>query len=1529
MRKIPISALTLVVGAIIQLGAGHVNALCDGTPNGSTEGLEECDDSNLESGDGCSDTCEVEDGFVCNQSADFETSEGTTGVLLGQLGGSSRTPPACPAGDFLIGLSGTFGTSASSSVVLPSVRTVDLICGSFGIDPATGDATQISTNTVTAAFSSAGTLITNEGSWSISCPGNEIVTGVLGNAGAQGNSTSDLRGFNNVGLQCGTLNVTGTTTVVTPGTSIGGAVGDAPAPVEQDSNCGVNEVANGFGTFFGFAIVDGVEVSCVTIKTSLGESVCFESCGNGIIDGSDQCDDAGESATCNADCTRATCGDGVFNNAAGEECDAAGESASCDNDCTLVECGDGNQNISAGEECDDGNNSTGDGCNAACKVERIIEVCGDGIVTANEVCDDGNTTSGDGCSDTCETEPGFVCNLSADPTNCDPLCGDGIIVSGEECDDQNVVDGDGCSTSCTIEPGFVCENQPSECRPTEGCGNGVVDFGEACDDGNVINGDGCSTECVVEPDWYCAPGSPSLCTPIPPCGDGVLSPGEFCDDGNFENGDGCNQFCIVEPGWDCVCENAGSITIDADDLGSTGFVGGFGGSYQGLVDCPAGTVVTGVVLSYMDIVAKGTRAVESMELQCTPTSAGGAGAVIYGGTTVTVPVFDGSGTSAAAESVICPADTYLVGFNATGGAMNATPGDNRGFDCVEALCAPAAIDALQNVTFGTPVAVAAGECGSGIIQQSNSCDEDSFIAGVASFGAVLYDRLDVTCNKADASCNNAPSVCTFTGARECGDGIVDFATGEECDDGNAINGDGCNASCEVESGWGCLTDFVNGTSDCQTFCGDGLVRGAERCDDGNITSGDGCSDLCVVEDDCTCSEASPSACICGGCGNGILEDGESCDDGNLESEDGCSVNCTIEEEWFCDVSVAPSQCTPVPPCGNSALNSGEFCDDGNVASGDGCSENCIIEDGFVCTCENPGGFELGAADTSGTGVMGAIGGTFRGDQECPTGFALTGLTVGYFTASNGNTMVQGIDMQCTEAVADGAGVIGHGAGASIVTAFSGSATPNSTETLACATDEFVIGITGLGGAMNASSSDLRGFDTLSVQCASASISGTTIAFGTPSSVTSAITGSGQVQQGVSCPEGQLIAAVSTHGQVIYDRFEPRCASASVSCLNALSICTELVDCGDGDVTGAEECDDGNNEDGDGCSSICVNEVCGDSIVQQGLDEQCDDGNTEDNDGCSSTCVREVCGDGVTQGALGETCDDGNLEANDGCSPECRLEVCGDGIVQGSEECDSRNEDTQECNADCTLSRCGDGYPNTAAGETCDDGNENNDDFCTNECALNIPDTCGDGIVDAGEECDAGGETADCNVNCTNTACGDGYVNSAANEECDTGDESPSCTDQCTISVCGDSIINTSAGEECDDGNTADIDGCSSTCMIEGCTITNTCDLGDACDNNDDCIGDLSCGDENTCIAADCTVDDSCVEDEACGNTDDCVGDLICGTEGLCAVRGTSETIDTRFEITGGKVFGCAQSTSEGFAFLAFSVVALGRRRRKA
>jgi cysteine-rich repeat protein len=108
-------------------------------------------------------------------------------------------------------------------------------------------------------------------------------------------------------------------------------------------------------------------------------------------------------------------------------------------------------------------------------------------------------------------------------------------------------------------------------------------------------------------------------------------------------------------------------------------------------------------------------------------------------------------------------------------------------------------------------------------------------------------------------------------------------------------------------------------------------------------------------------------------------------------------------------------------------------------------------------------------------------------------------------------------------------------------------------------------------------------------------------------------------------------------------------------------------CGDGIVSGAEECDDGETNDGNAygaCASTCTYAAyCGDGIVNG--PEECDLGErngavTYGVGGCTRTCAKShFCGDGIIDAAYGEECDLGVLnglavDAGIGCTSDCRV-----------------------------------------------------------------------------------------------------------------------------------------------------------------------------------------------------------------------------------------------------------------------------------
>jgi cysteine-rich repeat protein len=99
-------------------------------------------------------------------------------------------------------------------------------------------------------------------------------------------------------------------------------------------------------------------------------------------------------------------------------------------------------------------------------------------------------------------------------------------------------------------------------------------------------------------------------------------------------------------------------------------------------------------------------------------------------------------------------------------------------------------------------------------------------------------------------------------------------------------------------------------------------------------------------------------------------------------------------------------------------------------------------------------------------------------------------------------------------------------------------------------------------------------------------------------------------------------------------------------------------CGNHIFLAGKECEDGNQINGDGCSSNCVKEYCGNGLVE--LYEDCDNGAgrfTVQGPNCDQYCQFIICGDKYVTGD--EECDDGNLINCDGCSSCCKVEnQCG-------------------------------------------------------------------------------------------------------------------------------------------------------------------------------------------------------------------------------------------------------------------------------
>lgn len=160
----------------------------------------------------------------------------------------------------------------------------------------------------------------------------------------------------------------------------------------------------------------------------------------------------------------------------------------------------------------------------------------------------------------------------------------------------------------------------------------------------------------------------------------------------------------------------------------------------------------------------------------------------------------------------------------------------------------------------------------------------------------------------------------------CGDGYLDEAADEVCDDGNEISGDGCEPS---SCAYSCTTE--------EETCSDGdPCNGTESCDIGMHR----CQAGMEPAEETACEQEGGEAGVCSGglcaspgCGNGTVEAGEDCDDMNADQDDGCKSDCSFS----CVMDVD--------------------CTDGNACNGE---ETCDVAT-HICT--NPDDLECDDADT--------------------------------------------------------------------------------------------------------------------------------------------------------------------------------------------------------------------------------------------------------------------------------------------------------------------------------------------------------------------------------------------------------------------------------------------------------------------------------------------------------------------------------------------------------------------------------------
>jgi cysteine-rich repeat protein len=341
-------------------------------------------------------------------------------------------------------------------------------------------------------------------------------------------------------------------------------------------------------------------------------------------------------------------------------------------------------------------------------------------------------------------------------------------------------------------------------------------------------------------------------------------------------------------------------------------------------------------------------------------------------------------------------------------------------------------------------------------------------------------------------------------------------------------------------------------------------------------------------------------------------------------------------------------------------------------------------------------------------------------------------------------------------------------------------------------------------------------------------------------------------------------------------------------------------CGDTRVTGTEECDppDPDNGCGSDCRYICksddptrdctpVDKCNGQSSCDEskhlcspstplGDYTPCGPNNT-------MQCIGGVCsncGDTLVQANEGEECDDGDRNDEDGCDHDCKFScVAGDptrdcrsndpcyadGICDGVTHTCSPKQPAQagkgcgsgtNCIAGtCVPIRCGDGV--TAAGvEACDDGNRNDKDACTNDCKV--------GCTDAATDCK---DVSTCSVaSCVDELCSLGPNTAKEGQPCSTAGGSGVCrAGACTSGTCGNSVVD--SGEQCDLGPGRNLpgSGCEPTCLYS-CQGDPDCTDGDFCTGNETCTTVTG----GTSIAKKCTAGTPRNDGEICGSGSICL-----------------------------------------------------------
>ena len=582
--------------------------------------------------------------------------------------------------------------------------------------------------------------------------------------------------------------------------------------------------------------------------------------------------------------------------------------------CSAAEqwCGDGI--VQWGEVCDDGNSNNNDACKNNCQIPTATPVCGekdgwtlydfdnagdglDPVLMADRLCPIGYTVINFGYDDiqhiwtwNCE----WAWGISPECSTQEQWCGDGIPNGWELCDDGNYNNNDACKNNCQPPLGNPeCgEKNWWTMYDFDNSGDGLDEVDDAlrlCPVGQTVenffyNSATHTWTWQCKKWWWLSP----ICSATEQwCGDGIIQNTEQCD-GWVD----CNLDCTIDDGPSSTCELL-DVTVPNGEIPftSTFSCQWEGNNYEIVLYDEDGFLIQSWNTAFASYTFE-TVGVYSVQCfvdgqawtTCDDTSSPilpwdtldeYINGQYYSETTAFVSSFlatinfaDVSPASLYDAVTLWPLyEQILTSYHTIASSVATNCYDTckwivvaqepEGPLCEIDLQPDQTIYNTNNQTIEVTCSIPWSDIGDIRIDCDNGDDiiiGDVWVCNYDSYGSYVP-----RCFSADQSCDAAITLrtewCTNCWwDNYCGDGDWHPELGEECDDGNIDNGDGCSSNCQLE--WECESCGWD------NFCGDGVVQNGEMCDDGdrNGFTSSICSTNCEIIkwfDPATCEFVDP------------------------------------------------------------------------------------------------------------------------------------------------------------------------------------------------------------------------------------------------------------------------------------------------------------------------------------------------------------------------------------------------------------------------------------------------------------------------------------------------------------------------------------------------------------------------------------------------------------------------------------------------------------------------------------------------